>query len=114
MKMNTITKYFVTLCLPRCCFAVLMLVSFAVFCKSPLANAQTFFGAAPEALGDAGRAANDSIEGHYLNPASLAFGNGYRAAGAYQTISPSLDSPSSNFAFVVTDASPEKFAAAGF
>ncbi len=82
-------------------------------CNLPFALGQTFLGAAPESMGDSGRAATDAIESHYLNPAALAFTKDYHMGGVFQEARIGLETPANNYAFVVTDNSPDKFAAAG-
>jgi hypothetical protein len=93
---------------------LIILLFFAVICKSPLVFGQTFIGAAPEALGGTGRAATDALEAHYLNPAALAFTTGYKLGGTFQERNKATDSPSNAYAFVLTDNSGEKLAAGSF
>jgi hypothetical protein len=75
-------------------------------------NAQTLFTAGPEALGDAGRAAINPVDSHFLNPAAMAFTHGYNFGGVFQEGQLTSDSPKNNFGLVVSDNSPDTFAAA--
>jgi hypothetical protein len=94
-------------------FSFFILCFLSLFCKPELLCAQTFFGAGTEALGEAGRAADVALDAHYLNPAALAFTRDSNGGMAYQMGDPTLSTPSSNTAFVITDNDPEKFVSGG-
>ena len=84
-----------------------------LFYQLPNSQAQTFFGAGAEALGRAGRAANVALDAQFLNPAGLAFSKDSNGGAAYQMGGGTTASPSSTYAFVITDNDPEKFASGG-
>ena len=81
---------------------------FLTLSKVNPARGQTFLGAGPEALGQAGRAAVHPVDSHYLNPAALPFSKEMSFGTAYQMAAPSLPNPQNTFAIVVTDNGPDK------
>lgn len=58
-------------------------------------------------MGQAGRAASDSIDAQYLNPAALPFGKSYNFGFVYQSERAALENPVNRYAIVVTDNSGE-------
>jgi hypothetical protein len=91
-----------------------MLLGLLSVCKPQYSQAQSFFGAAPEALGEAGRGAVNGIDSHYLNPAAIAFTQDYSVGATFQTARATLGNPENTTAFTVTDNSADKVLAGGF
>ncbi len=100
--------------LQRCLVSALMVLVLVVSCKPQYAGAQSFFGAAPSALGEAGRAAVNAIDSHYLNPAAIAFTNDYNVGATFQTSRSTMVDPENTTSFVMTDNSPDKLLSGGF
>jgi len=90
---------------------VLVLLS---ICKPQYSFAQSFFGAAPTALGEAGRAAVNGIDSHYLNPAAIAFTQDYNVGATFQTARATLSDPVNTTSFAMTDNGPDKVVSGGF
>jgi hypothetical protein len=95
-------------------FSAMKFLLVTLILQSALARAQTVFTAGPEALGDAGRAAINPIDSHFLNPAAMAFTKGYNFGGVFQQGQLSADSPKNNYALVLSDNDTDKIASASF
>ncbi len=96
------------------CYALLIVGCLACVCKPVNVFAQTFLGAAPEALGLAGRAALNPLEAHYLNPAALSFLQSYYVGGTYKSDRGQLGNPENAYNLVIIDNSSERLFSASF
>jgi len=86
---------------------VFILLAVAYVCKAETASGQIFLGAGPEALGQAGRANNNGMDAHFLNPAGVAFSRGTNIGGVFQEGDLSQATPVNNYAFEIIDNDPE-------
>jgi len=82
---------------------VFIVLALAYVCKAETASGQIFLGAGPEALGGAGRANNNGMDAHFLNPAGIAFSRGTAFGGAFQEGDLSTPNPVNNYDLEVID-----------
>lgn len=80
-----------------------IVLAVAYVCKAETASGQIFLGAGPEALGGAGRANNNGMDAHFLNPAGVAFSRGTAFGGAFQEGDLTTGSPVNNYDLEVID-----------
>lgn len=93
---------------------LLIVWAVAYICKGETASGQIFLGAGPEALGGAGRANNNGMDAHFLNPAGIAFSRGTAVGGAFQEGDLSTSHPVNNYALEVIDNDTNNIISGGF
>lgn len=112
---NFVTRFSPMFRLRRDVFDVLIMVwALGLICNAQSASAQTFFTAGPEAMGNAGRAANDAIAGHFLNPATIPFSQTYTFGSVFKQAQTNLATPENDYSLVMVDNEPDKILSGGF